>query len=298
MAFLIFLSAFLTFGPAIAAQTTIQFDYMGTGNGEAEIKAVCQTPKGKSEALLCEFTEVRALPLEAGDEEATLASASLDYRAQQLKQKPQVPPVSWTEFSDLPLKQRREIWAESFLAKLKRDPDPLTQLKQEECRKEPRDYYQFRGAYNETFDAFLAQTKQIGQRLCLAKDGEAFAKAMQERWDLVRSTCELHYDRYQLWMYQVAGLWTHEAKPEGESRFIRCFSKMRTEMKCEENRRCQISRGYTPEPSPKAIFHCPKDPKPVALNFSPSLPRRLPSSCKYVLDRERSSQCCAYEIRP
>jgi hypothetical protein len=274
----------------------VQFDYLASDTGKAELRGKCQ-PAG--DKLSCELTEVWAVPLSSDEEDQELRRIFFRYQTEKEKEraknfKLKVP----RDMEDVPREAMRDFWIRTFKEDYKDNPDDLAALKTEECRRDPRDFYQFRAAYNETFDAFVDAAKAVQKKLCEAKDAAAFAKARTDRWALVRSTCELRYGHYILGFQEKEGKWRHEGETKGAHPHPHCFPRMRTVMDCPEAKRCRVERVYEADKEEWRFRFgadkCPGDPSPASIAFSASLPRSRAKECKFLLDRERAAQCCAF----
>ncbi len=279
---------------ASAADPT--FDYMGTGRGDAEIRGKCKKLEGK---LSCEITEVWAAPMASGEESNDLRRAFNNFNSpwskQSLSPKRRGRPI---EFEEVPRDELVEFWKEDFLKRAEDGLENIPALKEAECQRDPRDYYEFRAAYNETFDAFNEKAKEVQAKLCAADGAKGFAKAKVARWDLVRSTCELRYATYEMVFKKGDVNWVNEGATRGSHPNLGCYLRMRTELSCSEEKGCRLTRSYQPDPTEWnrrfGIGRCQGEPAALELSFDPSKGQSRPQSCKYMLDRLRASECCAF----
>lgn len=278
------------------------FDYLPTVSGEAELRGECR--KNENE-IACTLTEVRAFPIFSVTELGALNSARMSYDLQYPKPK--------NDFDSLSRSERLQEWKKSFINKAeKNSPDFFAREKTIECEKEPRDYYQFRGAYNETYDTFLNKANVIHSKMCGAKAPIDFADAKIERWNLEKSTCELEYAEYkETFTLQKNGKWVSEDTPKGPERFAKCFQEMRTELQIngsscsftrvykknatKEENSIDITRKFTSRFISPLIKTCDYPEKKEAVFVAG--PRKLPKPCEFVLDRERAAYCCAYNTK-
>jgi len=271
------------------------FDYIGNGRGDAEIRAKCKAAADRK--LSCHLTEVWASPMQSHEEDSVLRQSfnRLDIKKRIKKSNKGMEILDFERFSREELIQ---IWKEDFTARVKDGTADLAALKAEECRRDPRDYYEFRAAYNETFDAFNERAKEIQAKLCRADGANRFTDAMLERWELVRSTCELSYGTYEMSFNKQDAVWVHEGGTKGSHPDLRCYLRMHTELSCPEGKGCRLTRTYQPDPTEWnrrfGIGRCQGEPAALEIEFSPDRGRSRPKACKYLLDRLRASECCAF----
>jgi hypothetical protein len=287
------------------------FDYFGTAGGEAQIKGKCST--ASKDELRCEFTEVRPFPLEKqSGERHELEAGYPEYRKakeEELRAKKSPPTV--LPAHGIPDNELRPFWKIWFTKQLAEDSEKFERMRAEECKNDPRDFYQSRAAFHETYDEFLGRAKVIQQKLCEAKEPGAFASAWSERWALMHLTCELDYAHYTLVLKKKGNqIWTAKGETQGPQRFARCYGSMKTELDCSVSENCRLVRGYDllkedslPSTLKKyrsflflrrGLDDCSTYPKTLEQTFAKEHRRNTPKSCQYFIDRERSSQCCAY----
>jgi hypothetical protein len=271
-----------------------KFDYLGTAQGNHEIKGRCQLSGDK---LSCDLTEVHAAPMESLEESGELGRVLFELskeRQAKAKQKS----FELLTLESVPREELREFWVKQEVERLKRLPASLDTERERECFVDPRDRYKFRGAYNETYDAFLEKAKKIQTKVCSADSGEAFARARMELWNLENATCELRYYRYSLMLEKKGDRWVSDKFPDGIFPTQFCFPKIETEIRCAEKDGCEITRVYHGLPGGSAFSRyqkdCARDLKPLEHHFSARHGHPRAKACEFLLDRERAAECCAF----
>lgn len=284
---------------AIAASNEIKFDYLGALNGEAQIKATCSVTKDRK--LNCQFTEVRTFPLDEDmRERVAVHSALAPYQKEKDKTRTALQRIQRIDPLDYDEAELKAFWRVWYAEQLKKDPDQLERLKKKECTRDPRDYFELRGAYNETYDDFLDEAKAIQDRLCKAKGPKDYIAALEKRWELNHVTCQLDYSEYSLTLDLVSeNRWAVSGATEGAHLLTQCFQKMKTSLECPPNKDCRLTREYSQRIVKEKSKFRPSQPDRCPdfsdrLDLSSDLKSRRPIACKFFLDRLRASHCCAF----
>lgn len=281
-----------------------QFDYLGTSDGSALIRGKCE-PLKNSQSILCNLIEVKPLTPEHSEEE--LKSLEEAY-FHDLKK--------WLSLKKAPTaNELRKVWERQLLENLKKDGQRFGELKTAACKEEARDFFKIRGAYNETYDAFLEKAKRIQNTLCQATSPDAFIKAKLARWDLATSICEIEYDEYhQSFIKRRPNVWISNQKLK--TLWSNCYELLETEIDCSKSSQCAVYRTHQKRKpankemkhlpdivwlvNPRAAFNrdksnCSSVPDKLVQHFEKAARRTKPKDCEYILDRQRASHCCAYQ---
>ena len=279
------------------------FDYLGTSDGSALIRGKCE-PLKNSQSILCNLVEAKPLNPELSEEELKSLEEAYFHDFRKWKSLKKAPTAN----------ELRELWEKQLLEDLKKDGKRFGDLKTAACKDEARDFFKIRGAYNETYDAFLEKAKKIQHTLCQATSPDIFVKAKLARWDLAKSICEIQYDEYlQSLIKRRPNVWV--SNQQLKTLWSDCYELLETELDCSQGNQCAVTRAYQKrKPASEKMKHmldmglwnprdafnrdksdCSSMPDKLVQHFKKAERRTKPKNCEYILDRQRASHCCAYQ---
>lgn len=281
---------------ALALDAPPAFDYLA-GPPDAVIKGRCQPLGEAGRSLRCKLTHVQVAP------SPEMARKFL-------------PSGAVAELYERLAKQRKE---ES--EKLASDREYFERTRTLVCESDPRDFFEFRAAFHKNYDRFLDEAKRAHARICKSTDPRSFLDALDERKRLAEGVCALTYTDRQVTLHRV----TQElpaATPETEATWKGPASGALGECRALAEVTLQISSGGKHErhtvdvklarsgdkKKKRTSFNrttrrletivedpCAEVPETETLVFSSDKTAKKPSECRFLLDRYRDAECCAFE---